>query len=182
MKIRRTFTLLFVVIMLFSFTACNGTNENKYAGYWKPVSFKIDENVYTLKQLQNEQKTQKPEDKKVDDGFRITLEENDIATIRVSNDENVAKEKREEKTTWTVIEGNDSTSDKIKVNGKECSLENDQLIYQFDDTTVVTLEKVDVVFSSFAIMGKGMLGIFATVIIVMIVVFILSKTSKKKDA
>jgi len=38
------------------------------------------------------------------------------------------------------------------------------------------------VMKTFEIMGKGMLGIFATVIIVMIVVFILSKTSKKKDA
>ena len=38
------------------------------------------------------------------------------------------------------------------------------------------------VMKTLEIMGKGMLGIFATVIIVMIVVFILSKTSKKKDA
>ncbi len=37
--------------------------------------------------------------------------------------------------------------------------------------------------SSLEIMGKGMLGIFVTVIIVMIVVFLLSKTgSKKTDA
>lgn len=36
---------------------------------------------------------------------------------------------------------------------------------------------------SLEIMGKGMLGIFVTVIIVMIVVFLLSKTgSKKTDA
>lgn len=38
------------------------------------------------------------------------------------------------------------------------------------------------VMKTLEIMGKGMLGIFTTVIIVMIVVFILSKTSKKKDA
>ena len=38
------------------------------------------------------------------------------------------------------------------------------------------------VMKTLEIMGKGMLGIFAIVIIVMIVVFILSKTSKKKDA
>lgn len=173
MKIRRTFTLLFVAIMLFSFAACNGTNDNMYQGLWKPVSVEIGEEVYTISDL--------PETSPVDDGFRITLEADDIAIVRLSNDVKT-EGTNETKTTWTVIEGNDSTSDKIKVNGKECSLENDQLIYQFDDTTVVTLEKVDVVFSSFAIMGKGMLGIFATVIIVMIVVFILSKTSKKKDA
>ncbi len=41
----------------------------------------------------------------------------------------------------------------------------------------------DNVMASLEIMGKGMLGIFVTVIIVMIVVFLLSKTgSKKKDA
>ena len=41
---------------------------------------------------------------------------------------------------------------------------------------------VENLMTSFEIMGKGMLGIFATVIIVMIVVFLLSKTGKKKDA
>lgn len=42
---------------------------------------------------------------------------------------------------------------------------------------------MDTFFQSLEIMGKGMLGIFVTVIIVMIVVFLLSKTgSKKKDA
>lgn len=41
----------------------------------------------------------------------------------------------------------------------------------------------DNVMATLEIMGKGMLGIFATIIIVMIVVFLLSKTgSKKKDA
>ncbi|MBQ9766873.1 MAG: hypothetical protein IJW37_02040 [Lachnospiraceae bacterium] len=41
----------------------------------------------------------------------------------------------------------------------------------------------DNVNATFEIMGKGMLGIFATIIIVMIVVFLLSKTGgKKKDA
>lgn len=41
----------------------------------------------------------------------------------------------------------------------------------------------DNVMASLEIMGKGMLGIFVTVIIVMIVVFLLSKTgSKKTDA
>lgn len=39
----------------------------------------------------------------------------------------------------------------------------------------------DVVMKSFSIMGKGMLGIFVTVIIVMIVVFLLSKTGSKKS-
>ena len=40
----------------------------------------------------------------------------------------------------------------------------------------------DNVMASLEIMGKGMLGIFVTVIIVMIVVFLLSKTGgKKKD-
>ena len=34
--------------------------------------------------------------------------------------------------------------------------------------------------ASFEIMGKGMLGIFATIIIVMTVVFLLSKTGTKK--
>ena len=42
---------------------------------------------------------------------------------------------------------------------------------------------VENLIASFEIMGKGMLGIFVTVIIVMIVVFLLSKTgSKKTDA
>ena len=41
----------------------------------------------------------------------------------------------------------------------------------------------DAFLASLPYMGKGMLGIFATIIIVMIVVFLLSKTgSKKKDA
>ena len=40
----------------------------------------------------------------------------------------------------------------------------------------------DNVMATLEIMGKGMLGIFATIIIVMIVVFLLSKTDKKKDA
>lgn len=41
----------------------------------------------------------------------------------------------------------------------------------------------DNVMDTLEIMGKGMLGIFATIIIVMIVVFLLSKTgTKKKDA
>ena len=41
----------------------------------------------------------------------------------------------------------------------------------------------DNVMATLEIMGKGMLGIFATIIIVMIVVFLLSKTgSKKRDA
>ena len=40
---------------------------------------------------------------------------------------------------------------------------------------------VENLMASFEIMGKGMLGIFATVIIVMFVVFLLSKTGKKKD-
>ena len=40
----------------------------------------------------------------------------------------------------------------------------------------------DNVMATLEIMGKGMLGIFATIIIVMIVVFLLSKTGKKKDA
>ncbi|MBR6536796.1 MAG: hypothetical protein IKT67_06305 [Lachnospiraceae bacterium] len=41
----------------------------------------------------------------------------------------------------------------------------------------------DNVMATLEIMGKGMLGIFATIIIVMIVVFLLSKTgTKKKDA
>ncbi len=39
---------------------------------------------------------------------------------------------------------------------------------------------VENLMASFEIMGKGMLGIFATVIIVMFVVFLLSKTGKKK--
>lgn len=39
----------------------------------------------------------------------------------------------------------------------------------------------DNVMATLEIMGKGMLGIFATIIIVMIVVFLLSKTGKKKD-
>lgn len=38
----------------------------------------------------------------------------------------------------------------------------------------------DNVMASFEIMGKGMLGIFVTVIIVMIVVFLLSKAGGKK--
>ncbi|MBQ8800636.1 MAG: hypothetical protein IJZ55_13865 [Lachnospiraceae bacterium] len=38
----------------------------------------------------------------------------------------------------------------------------------------------DNVMATLEIMGKGMLGIFATIIIVMIVVFLLSKTGKKK--
>ena len=38
----------------------------------------------------------------------------------------------------------------------------------------------DNVNATLEIMGKGMLGIFATVIIVMFVVFLLSKTGKKK--
>ena len=37
----------------------------------------------------------------------------------------------------------------------------------------------DNVNATLEIMGKGMLGIFATIIIVMIVVFLLSKTGKK---
>lgn len=37
-----------------------------------------------------------------------------------------------------------------------------------------------VVKQTLEIMGKGMLGIFATIIIVMIVVFLLSKTGTKK--
>lgn len=41
---------------------------------------------------------------------------------------------------------------------------------------------VENLLASFEIMGKGMLGIFATVLIVMFVVFLLSKTGKKKDA
>lgn len=41
----------------------------------------------------------------------------------------------------------------------------------------------DNVMDTLEIMGKGMLGIFATIVIVMIVVFLLSKTGgKKKDA
>ncbi len=41
----------------------------------------------------------------------------------------------------------------------------------------------DNVMDTLEIMGKGMLGIFATIIIVMIVVFLLSKTgTKNKDA
>ena len=41
----------------------------------------------------------------------------------------------------------------------------------------------DNVMDTLEIMGKGMLGIFVPVIIVMIVVFLLSKTgSKKKDS
>lgn len=40
---------------------------------------------------------------------------------------------------------------------------------------------VENLMASFEIMGKGMLGIFATVIIVMFVVFLLSKTGKKKS-
>ena len=41
----------------------------------------------------------------------------------------------------------------------------------------------DNVNATLEIMGKGMPGIFATIIIVMIVVFLLSKTgTKKKDA
>lgn len=175
MKIKRTFALLFVAIMLFSFAACNGTNDNTYNGLWKPVSFEIGKEIYTLEELQNEKED------RVDDGFRITLEENNKAIIRLSNDEK-ADDSNEIETTWAVIEGNDLTSDKIKVNDKECSLENGQLVYQYDDTIVITLEKVDVFSSSLAIMGKGMLGIFATVIIVMIVVFVLSKANKKKDA
>ncbi len=40
----------------------------------------------------------------------------------------------------------------------------------------------DNVNATLEIMGKGMLGIFATIVIVMIVVFLLSKTgTKKKD-
>ncbi len=39
---------------------------------------------------------------------------------------------------------------------------------------------VENLMASFEIMGKGMLGIFATIIIVMIVVFLLSKTGTKK--
>lgn len=39
----------------------------------------------------------------------------------------------------------------------------------------------DNVMATLEVMGKGMLGIFATIIIVMIVVFLLSKTGKKKD-
>ena len=39
---------------------------------------------------------------------------------------------------------------------------------------------VENLLASFEIMGKGMLGIFATVLIVMFVVFLLSKTGKKK--
>ena len=38
----------------------------------------------------------------------------------------------------------------------------------------------DNVMDTLEIMGKGMLGIFATIIIVMIVVFLLSKTGTKK--
>ncbi|MBQ8314651.1 MAG: hypothetical protein IJ427_14110 [Lachnospiraceae bacterium] len=38
----------------------------------------------------------------------------------------------------------------------------------------------DNVMATLEIMGKGMLGIFATIIIVMIVVFLLSKTGTKK--
>lgn len=42
---------------------------------------------------------------------------------------------------------------------------------------------MNTVMDTLEIMGKGMLGIFVTVIIVMIVVFLLSKTgSKKTDA
>jgi hypothetical protein len=40
----------------------------------------------------------------------------------------------------------------------------------------------DNVMATLEIMGKGMLGIFATIVIVMIVVLLLSKTGKKKDA
>lgn len=39
---------------------------------------------------------------------------------------------------------------------------------------------VENLLASFEIMGKGMLGIFATIIIVMIVVLLLSKTGTKK--
>lgn len=38
----------------------------------------------------------------------------------------------------------------------------------------------DNVMATLEIMGKGMLGIFATIIIVMVVVFLLSKTGTKK--
>ena len=175
MKIKRTFALLFTAAMIFSFAACSGTKSNSYNGLWKPVSFEIDGKTYTLKELQN------TEDIRVDDGFRITLEENDIAIIRLSNEKNT-EDKNETKTTWAVTEGNDTVSGKIKLDEKECSLKNGQLVYQYDDNAVITLEKLDVFSSSLAIMGKGMLGIFATVIIVMIVVFLLSKTGKKKDA
>lgn len=40
----------------------------------------------------------------------------------------------------------------------------------------------DTFMNTLEIMGKGMLGIFVTVIIVMIVVFLLSKVGGKKDA
>ncbi len=176
MKTKRTFALLFTAIMLFSLVACNGTKDNTYNGLWKPVSFEIDKKSYTLKELQNSKKGQ------VDDGFRITLEEDNTALVRLSNEKGTEDE-NEIKTTWTVIEGNDTASGKIKVNDKECALTNGQLIYPYDDNAVITLEKIDVFSSSLAIMGKGMLGIFATVIIVMIVVFLLSKTGgKKKNA
>ncbi len=172
MKIKRTFALLFTAIMLFSLAACSGTKDNTYNGLWKPVKFEIDGENYTLKELQS------TEDIRVDDGFRITLEEKDIAVIRLSNEKDTT-DKNEIKTTWTVIEGNDTTSGKLKVNDKECSLENGQLIYQYDDNAVITLEKIDVFSSTLTVMGSGMLGIFATIIIVMIVVFLLSKTGKK---
>ena len=174
MKTKKSFALLFITTMLFSFAACSGINSGAYNGLWKPVSFEIDEKTYTLKELQAS------ETSRVDDGFRITLEEDNTALVQLSNEKGT---ENEIKTTWAVIEGNDTTSGKIKVNDKECSLQNGQLIYQYDDNAVITLEKLDVFSSSLAIMGKGMLGIFATIIIGMIVVFLLSKTGgKKKDA
>ena len=172
MKIKRTFALLFTAVMIFSFAACSGTKSNAYNGLWKPVSFEIDGKTYTLKELQNS------EISRVDDGFRITLENDNAALVQLSNEKEA---ENEIETTWAVIEGNDTSSGKIKVNEKECSLKNGQLVYQYDDNAVITLEKLDVFSSSLAIMGKGMLGIFATIIIVMIVVFLLSKTGKKKD-
>lgn len=172
MKIKRTFALLFTAVMIFSFAACSGTKSNAYNGLWKPVSFEIDGKTYTLKELQNS------EISRVDDGFRITLENDNAALVQLSNEKEA---KNEIETTWAVIEGNDTSSGKITVNEKECSLKNGQLVYQYDDNAVITLEKLDVFSSSLAIMGKGMLGIFATIIIVMIVVFLLSKTGKKKD-
>jgi len=173
MKIKRTFALLFTAAMIFSFAACSGTKSNSYNGLWKPVSFEIDGKTYSLKDLQDDKTN------RVDDGFRITLEEDKTALVQLSNEKETENEII---TTWTVIEGNDTSSGKIKVNDKECSMDNGRLVYQYDDNAVITLEKLDVFSSSLAIMGKGMLGIFATIIIVMIVVLLLSKTGKKKDA
>ncbi len=173
MKSKRTFALLLTAIMLFSLTACSGTKESAYDGLWKPVSFEIDGKTYSLSELQDSKTS------RIDDGFRITLNEDKTAVIQLSNEKEADNEIE---TSWAVTEGTDTSFGKIKVNAKECSLNNGQLVYQYDDNAVITLEKLDVFSSSLSIMGKGMLGIFATIIIVMIVVFLLSKTGKKKDA